>query len=127
MSNIINLAATVNGKDFNGAVDRDPMWCLSVFKGGLVEVRTTEGYSDDYKCEIHLHNWYTGKTYALNHAFIGKIEYREMIDEETGQDFSDYVYIRSETLAERLIEKMKAKNKINLTHWLDITNDPAYQ
>lgn len=50
-----------------------------------------------------------------------------MIDEETGQDFSDYVYIRSETLAERLIEKMKAKNKINLAHWIDITNDPAYQ
>lgn len=112
MSNIINLAATVNGKDFNGAVDRDPMWCLSVFKGDLVEVRTTEGYSDDYKCEIHLHNWYTGKTYALNHAFIGKIEYREMIDEETGQDFSENVYIRSETLAERLIEKMKAKIKL---------------
>ena len=63
----------------------------------------------------------------MNHAFIGKVEYREMIDEETGQDFSEHVYIRSETLAERLIEKMKAKNKINLSHWIDITNDPAYQ
>lgn len=64
---------------------------------------------------------------SMNHAFIGKVEYREMIDEETGQDFSEHVYIRSETLAERLIEKMKAKNKINLSHWIDITNDPAYQ
>lgn len=44
-----------------------------------------------------------------------------------GKDFSEHVYIRSETLAERLIEKMKAKNKINLSHWIDITNDPAYQ
>lgn len=122
---IINLAATVETKDFGGKVN-ETMWNLSVFKGDIVEVNTTEGLSDDYKCEIHLHNWFTGTTYALNHAFIGKIEFFEMIDEETGQDFSEYGYVRSETLAERLIEKMKAKGKIDLSHWIDITKDSAY-
>lgn len=122
---IINLAATVETKDFGGKV-KETMWNLSVFKGDIVEVMTTEGRSDDYKCEIHLHNWFTGTTYALNHAFIGKIEFFEMIDEETGQDFSEYGYVRSETLAERLIEKMKAKGKIDLSHWIDITKDSAY-
>lgn len=98
---------------------------------GFIVVRFT-GFTIFLLCfKIYLENGkgrkQKGKTYALNHAFIGKVEYREMIDEETGQDFSDYVYIRSETLAERLIEKMKAKNKINLAHWIDITNDSAYQ
>lgn len=123
---IINLAATVETKDFGGKV-KDIMWNLSVFKGDLIDVMTTEGPSDDYKCEIHLRNWFTGKTYALNRAFIGRIEYFEMIDEETGQDWGDYGYVRSETLAERLVEKMKAKGNIDLTYWIDITKDAAYQ
>lgn len=123
---IINLATTVMTKDFGGKT-KDSVWHLSVFKGDLIDVMTTEGRSDDYKCEIHLHNWFTGETFALNHAFIGKIEYCEMIDDETGQDFSENVYIRSETLADRLVEKMKEKGKIDLTHWINITNDPAYK
>ncbi len=117
---IINLATTVSTRDFGSKVD-ETMWYLSVFKGDLIDVITMDGVSDDYKCEIHLHNWITGRTYALDTVFIGKIEYCEMIDEKTGQDFSENVYVCSETLAERLIDKIKAKGKIDLTYWIDVT------
>lgn len=117
---IINLNATIKSRDFGETVN-EKMWSLSVFKGDIIDVVTMDGASDDYKCEIHLHNWFTGKTYALNHVFIGKIEYCEMIDEETGQDFSENVYVRSETLADRLVDKIKAKGKIDLSYWIDVT------
>jgi hypothetical protein len=117
---IINLNSTIKTKDFDGVIN-ETIWSLSVFKGDLIDVMTTEGRSDDYKCEIHLNNFFTGRTYALNHAFIGKIEYFEMIDEETGQDFSEYGYVRSETLAERVIEKIKAKGQVDLSLWVDVT------
>lgn len=123
MSNIINLATTIKGKDFGGVVDNDPMWSLSVFKGDLIDVVTIDTGSDDYKCEIHLTNWYTGKVYALDRVIIGRIETLE--DEETGETF-DY-YINSTNRAERLLEKMKEKGTIDLSHWVDITNDPAYK
>ncbi len=114
---IIHLAATIKGKDFGGVVDNDPMWGLSVFKGDLIDVVTVDGPSDDYKCEIHLTNWYTQRVYALDRVIIGRIE--NITDEETGQDF-DY-YINSTNRAERLLEKMKEKGTIDLSHWIDIT------
>lgn len=117
MSNIINLATTIKGKDFGGVVDNDPMWSLSVFKGDLIDVVTIDSGSDDYKCEIHLTNWYTGKVYALDHVIIGRIETLE--DEETGEMF-DY-YINSTNRAERLMEKIKEKGTIDLSYWIDVT------
>lgn len=114
---IINLNSAVKGKDF-GAVDHDPMWSLSVFKGDLIDVVTVDGPSDDYKCEIHLTNWYTGKVYALDRVIIGRVETLE--DEETGQDF-DY-YIRSSDRADRLMQKIKEKGMIDLSHWVDVTD-----
>lgn len=118
---IINLASTVATKDFEGKVN-ETMWSLGVFKGDLIDVVTVDGPSDDYKCEIHLTNWFTGRVYALDRVIIGKIETLE--DEETGQDF-DY-YINSTNRAERLIDKMKEKGTIDLSHWIDITKDSAY-
>lgn len=117
---IITLNASVKTRDFGKSVN-EAVWMLSVFKGDLIDVVTIDGVSDDYKCEIHLHNWFTNRTYALNNVFIGKIE--SLFDEECG--YHDF-YVRSETLADRLIEKMKAKGQIDLTYWIDITNDPAY-
>lgn len=114
---IISLNTTVKGKDFGGVVDNDPMWSLSVFKGDIIDVVTVDGPSDDYKCEIHLTNWYTGKVYALDRVIIGHIE--TLDDEETGETF-DY-YINSTLRAERLMEKMKEKGKIDLSYWIDVT------
>lgn len=114
---IINLNTTVKGKDFGGVVDHDPMWSLSVFKGDLIDVVTLDGPSDDYKCEIHLTNWYTNKTYALDRVIIGRIE--SLTDEETGQDF-DY-YINSSDRADRLLQKIKDKGVIDLALWVDVT------
>ena len=114
---IINLNATIKTKDFNEVVN-ELQWSLSVFKGDLIDVVTIDTGSDDYKCEVHLHNWFTGRTYALDRVIIGRIE--SLTDEETGQDF-DY-YINSTNRAERLIEKMKEKGTIDLTHWIDVTD-----
>lgn len=113
---IINLARTIDTKDFEGKT-KELVWSLSVFKGDVIDVVTVDGRSDDYKCEIHLTNWFTGRTYALDRVIIGKIESLE--DEETGQNF-DY-YINSANRAERLLEKMKEKGTIDLSHWVDVT------
>lgn len=112
---ITNLATTVATRDFGKKVD-ETMWHLSVFKGDLIDVVTVDGLSDDYKCEIHLHNWFTNRTYALNNVFIGKIE--SLFDEDCG--YFD-VYVRSEVLADRLIDKIKAKGVVDLSYWIDVT------
>lgn len=112
---IINLNATIKSRDFGETVN-EKMWSLSVFKGDIIDVVTVDGPSDDYKCEVHLTNWFTGRTYALDHVFIGKIE--SEYDEECG--YHDF-YVRSETLADRLIAKIKAKGKIDLSYWIDVT------
>lgn len=112
---IIKLDSSIKTRDFGKAVN-ETMWHLSVFKGDLIDVVTIDGVSDDYKCEIHLHNFFTNRTYALDRVFIGKIE--SLYDDECG--YHDF-YVRSETLADRLLDKMKAKGVIDLSYWIDIT------
>lgn len=111
---IINLATTIATKDFNETVN-DLVWSLAVFKGDLIDVVTVDGLADDYKCEVHLTNWFTGEVFALDMVIIGKIETLE--DEETG--YHDY-YINSTLRAERLIAKMKEKGLIDLRYWVKV-------
>lgn len=113
---IINLNATIKSRDFGETVN-EKMWSLSVFKGDIIDVVTVDGPSDDYKCEVHLTNWFTGRTYALDCVFIGRVE--NWSDEETGQDWDTYV--SSEYRADRMIEKIKEKGSIDLSYWVDIT------
>lgn len=114
-TSIINLNATINTRDF-GAAAKESIWSLSVFKGDLIDVHTVDGLSDDYKCTIHLTNWFTGSVYSLDTLLIGRVE--TWTDEATGQDWD--VYVSSENRADRLIEKIKAKGVVNLDNWIKL-------
>lgn len=113
----INLNSTINTRDFEGDV-KESVWSLSVFKGDLIDVRTVDGFSDDYKCEVHLTNFFTGDVYALDFVFIGRVE--NWSDEETGQDWD--MYVCSEYRADRMIEKIKEKGFVNLANWINVSN-----
>lgn len=114
----INVNATVKTPG-----DVDHVWGLVVEREDLIACMTPEGPSDDFSCSIHLHNWYTGEHYVLNSLIIGKIHCQDFEDKATGYCDTVTYYKNSFNTASDLIEKMKAKGVINLTHWKEAKKD----
>lgn len=116
----VNLNAFVKGRDhdgYNAIETKDLMWGLSAYQHELVECMTPEGPSDDFSWKIILVNWFSGWEYELKTEIVGKIEDYEFEDEEDGFYECGRTYVNGRTIAERLIEKMKAKGTLNLAHW----------
>ena len=114
----INLNASIKTKDHDGykaiSVD-EKMWSLSMEQFELVYCQTPEGQSDDFSWKIRLTNWFTGSQYVLNTVILGKIRCETYEDEDYTEDH--VWYQNGRTTAENLIEKMKEKGVIDLTHW----------
>ncbi|QHJ79018.1 MAG: hypothetical protein [Caudoviricetes sp.] len=110
----INLNATIKTKDHDGykaITVNEPMWVLSAEQFELIYCQTPEGQSDDFSWKIRLTNWFTGSQYVLNTVIFGKIRSESYEDE-------DHVwYQNGRTTVENLIDKIKAKGEIDLTHW----------
>ena len=112
--NIINLKSGIDCKDHDGykaITTKELMWSLSMQQHELVYCNTPDGPSDDFSWKIILTNWFTGSVYELNSIIVGQIRHESFED-------GDYTWYENGRIrTEALIEKMKAKGKIDLTHW----------
>lgn len=116
----INLNATVKCKDHDGykaQVVHEAQWMLTKEQFELVYCMTPEGPSDDFSWKIRLTNFFTGEEYVLKTIIVGKIVSETYEDEEDGYSEDVTYYKNGHQVADDLIEKMKAKGVIDLTHW----------
>lgn len=118
--NTINLNATIKTKDHDGykaQTVHEKMWILSKVQGDIVPCMTPDGPSDDFFWHITLTNWFTGYVYVLNTPVVGRIRSETYTDEEDGYSEDVTWYENGRQVADDLIEKMKAKGVVDLTHW----------
>jgi len=108
---IININETIEVRDSFGIV-QEKVWYLEVLQGNIVRVITEEGPSDDFSYCIVLNNFFTQKSYTLNHLFVG------MCEEYEGEN----IYVSGSVLADRIISKIMKAGKINLKYWAEVVD-----
>lgn len=116
----INLNATVKCKDHDGyksQVVHEAQWMLSKEQFELVYCMTPEGQSDDFSWKLRLINFFTGEEYILKTVIVGKIV-AETYTEEDGYSEDVIYYKNGRSVADDLIEKIKARGVIDLNNWV---------
>ena len=116
----INLNATVKCKDHDGykaQTVKEQQWILTKEQFEFVNCMTPEGSSDDFSWKIILINFFTGEEYELNTLILGKIRCETYVDEEDGYTEDVSFYQNGRITADNLIEAIKAKGVVDLTHW----------
>lgn len=116
LNNTINLNAIIKFSELEGG--NDLMWNLSVQRGEIVECMTPDGPSDDFVCTIWLNNFYTGSQYVFKTPIYGRTKSEDYEDKESGYCETVTYYQNAFNRASDLVEAMKAKGTLDLTHWM---------
>lgn len=118
---MINLNATVKGKDHDGykaITVHDKMWHLVACQGDVVPCMTPEGPSDDFCYYVRLINFFSNVEYQLNTPIMGHIRTETCEYEDGSEDICWYENARIR--CQSLIEKMKEKGQLDLQHWTQV-------
>lgn len=116
----LNINSTIKTKDHDGyklQTVEEKMWVLSKVQHEFVECMTPEGPSDDFSWKIVLENFFTGSVYELNSEIVGKIISEDYEDKESGYCETVTYYKNGRSVADDLIEKIKAKGVVDLNRW----------